>query len=180
MWWFLLSTTILGTSVLFSYAVVLFDAFSLFPVANASSGYLRSPYWIDLPASSTFALLIFQIFAAVGYVGWFVALLLDPPSRGLLAQTWALACANMLFLVPSIAWSFAAHRYLRSAALGDALLASACLWLASTGMCLLLGGTFEDQRASPLPLVGILLTATVVVLADGVGWSAMAIYRAIE
>jgi hypothetical protein len=44
----------------------------------------------------------------------------------------------------------------------------------------LIGGTFEDNRESPQALVGLLFTSTVVVVADGAGWSALAIYRAVH
>ena len=46
-------------------------------------------------------------------------------------------------------------------------------------MVLLVGGTFEARYESHWPVVGILGVATVVVLADGIGWTATAIFRAL-
>ena len=184
MWWipWILSTGFFGIAVGFSYAIVLFNAFGDFPVSQgASTSYLDSPYWLGLPRSSTIAVAVFQVLAAIGYIAWQFSLIAERPTRGIFTDTRWLIFANSLFLVPSIAWPFAAHRLLKNTtSLSAALLSSSCLWLAAVGVSLLVGGTFEDHRETPVALVGILLTGTVVVVADGAGWSATAIYGALN
>jgi hypothetical protein len=183
MWWipWILSSALLGGGVLMSYAFVLFDAFGDFPVSKPNESYLESPYWLGLHKNSVTSLVVFQILAAIGYVVWQVALVVTRPTHGLFADTRWLIFANMLFLLPSILWPFAAHRLLMDeTSLLGALLSSACLWAAAAGILLLVGGTFEDHRESPVAMIGILLTSTVVVVADGAGWSALAIHNALH
>lgn len=182
MWLWFFSTVLLGLGVLTSYTLVLFNASGGFSLPlSPSSSYVASPYWLGLPRSSVLAVVVFQCFAAVGFVMWQLSLLVHPPTRGLLADRRWLVAETVLFLLPSVLWPFAAHNMLNnntrsvSAALG----ACACLWLAALGLVLLVGGTFEDKRESPVALVGILLTSTVVVVADGAGWSALALYGAL-
>ena len=182
MWGQILSTAFLGGGVLFSYAIVLFNSFGGFELPTESSrSYLESPYWLGLPRSSTTALLIFQVGAGIGYFMWFVSIVITRPTRGLLADPrWLFGC-NAIFLVASAVWPFAAYQLLQfSSTVWRAILACLPLWMAAIGMCLLVGGTFEDDRSSPVALIGILLTSTVVVMVDGVGWSATALYTAIH
>lgn len=177
----LVSSAVAGGAILLSYAVVLFDAFGAYPLPEAgTTDYLGSPYWLGLPRSTTGSLLVLQVVAGVGFVAWQVSLLVARPETGLLATSRGLVLATLAFLLPSIAWPYAAHRLLLDRThLGWALGASGCLWAAAGGVCALVGGTFEDARASPVAVLGIVATGTVVVLCDGVGWSAVAIHTAL-
>lgn len=180
--WWMLSTAALAGAIVWAYVVVLFDALGAFPLTNhtARSGYLDSPYWLGMARTTTTFVAVLQVFAACGFVAWQISLVLDPPSRGLLADTRFLIAFTALFLVSSAAWPFAAYRVVEHPrSLPWALVASSTLWSAAAGVLALVGGTFEDRRASPVALVGILCLAVVVVLADGVGWSAVAIRRAL-
>lgn len=165
-----------------SYAIVLFDAFGSFPLPDSMKhrkGYLESPFWLSLPRASIVAVVVFQGFAAVGYLMWFFSMLYERPTRGLLQDSRWLMVSNILFLVPSILWPFPAYRLLHDLSMANAILSSACLWIAALGVILMVGGTFEDERKSPVATIGILLLSTVVIVADGIGWSATAIYAAL-
>ena len=61
-----------------------------------------------------------------------------------------------------------------SPSLSRSLLTCSCLWISSIAVMLLVAGTFEADPPF-YALVGILLLANVVVLADGVGWSSRCI-----
>ena len=175
------STVVLGGCIFLSYAVVLFDAFGDYPLPQGATSYVDSPYWLGLRRSSATAVAVFQLLAAAGYLMWVTALAWQRPVRGLLADPRWLVFANSLFLTASVAWPFAARRVvLQPTSLPWAVAASACLWVAAAGVLMLVGGTFEDDRESPLALVGILLTSTVVVVADGAGWSAAALHGALH
>jgi hypothetical protein len=187
MWWWvpwIVSTNLLGGAVILSYSVVLFNAFGDFPVPQpqpSPGNYLESPYWLGLHKHSTAAVAVFQVFAMMGYVVWQWSLVAERPTRGLLTDMRWLIFANTLFLLPSVVWPFAAHKLLQDeTSLMWAILSSSCLWLAAMGLLVLVGGTFEDNRESPQALVGLLFTSTVVVVADGAGWSALAIYKAVH
>lgn len=178
----LLSNALLGAAVLVSYVTV----FGFLPLpknapANARS-YLHSPYWLGMPHRAVTVLAFFQVLAMAGYLMWLFYVANHPPTRGLLSQKGWLLSANLLFLVPSAVWPFAAFRVVHHPhSVAWAMAACTCLWLAAIGVIMLVGGTFAAQfESSVLPIVGILLLALVVVLVDGVGWAAVAIFRALH
>ena len=179
----ILMSSILGLAVVGSYVVVLGNVNDAFPLPHpppASSSYFDSPYWLGIPHTTAAGLTVLQLCAAVGYVVWFVWLVSTPPPlHGLLSTAAAQAGLLGGFLVASVAWPYAAYALLhRPHSLGRALLSCLPLWAAAVCVILLIGGTFE-ARAPVLPTVGILLLGQVVVLADGVGWSALAVYHSV-
>lgn len=185
MWWlpWIASSFLLGSGLLFAYAIVLFDALGDFPLPSRhqNKSYFESPYWLGMHKSTATTIAVMQGFAAVGYVMWQTSLMNQRPTRGLFADPRWLAFANTFFLVPSILWPFAAYRLLQDeSSVPWAVASSLCLWSAAAGMILLVAGTFEDLRDTPWATLGIYLTASVVVVADGVGWSAVALYNAIH
>lgn len=178
MWLLFATSTILSISVLVAYIVVLGNYGNHFPIPNATSSYFDSPYWVGIRRNNAIAISVFQIFAAVGYALWFSELLFHPPSTGLLKSPIWKSVSLVLFLGPSSLWPYAAHQVvLHPENVGYAILASSCLWISSVGVVLMIAGTFENVDARPPAIIGILCLGTVVVLADGIGWSAAAIYR---
>ena len=174
------SGALVGAGIMVAYATVLFDAFGGYALPQPRTGYLDSPYWVGIPKSAVYAIVVLQVFAAVGYVTWMVYVASNAPTRGILADRGRM-WANLLFLVPSAVWPYAAHRsVLQPHSVAWAVGASVPLWIAAAGVILLVAGTFEAQYASPVPYLGILFLALVVVLADGVGWAAAAIFRAVH
>ena len=103
-------------------------------------------------------------------------MLTAPPSTGFLA---AGAQAGLIggFLVASVAWPYAARAAARRHCGPRAGLVPS-LWVAAVCVLLLVGGM--EARAPAAPTVAILLLGQVVVPADGVGWSAMALYRSLH
>ena len=168
------STSLAGLGLAVAYAAVLFDAWGEYPV-DARGNYLDSPYWVGMPTAAVYVTVVLQVAALVGYVAWLAYVAQHEVTRRLLL-------ANLLFFVSSAAWPFAAYPFVRdsSHSLRRALVASLPLWSAAAGVLLLVVHTFETQYASPVPYVGILAVALVVVLADGVGWTATAIFRALK
>ena len=151
-----------------SYAIVLFDAFGSFPLPDSMKHRKVIPR-VTLLVESSPSLHCsggrFQGFAAVGYQMWFFSMLYERPTRGLLQDSRWLMVSNILFLVPSILWPFPAYRLLHDLSMANAILSSACLWIAALGVILMVGGTFEDEESSSD--YGILLLSTVVIVAMG-------------
>lgn len=180
---FVASTLVLSLAIALSYAAVLFDYYGAFALRHHSPvprGYLNSPYWLGMRRSTARALAVMQVAAAVGYVAWFAYVLAAPPSRGLLGDARWLVALNVAFLAASAAWPYGAWYMLEHPGrVSAALLAAAPLWVAAAATAALVGGTFEARYESAVPAVGVLLLANVVVVADGIGWSALAIYNAL-
>jgi hypothetical protein len=179
----LVASGLVGAGIAVAYATVLANVGGGFPLRAppASSAYVDSPYWVGLPRATAAALVVFQAGAAAGYVMWLVYVHQHPPTRGLLQDRRWLHGAVLVFLAASAAWPFGAYRAVQHPdSLAWALAACAPLWLAAAGVVVLVGGTFEAAYPSAVPAVGILLLANVVVLADGCGWAAAAIFRSLH
>ena len=179
-WGLALSAAPVGAGILISYAMVLMNSFGGFELPTASSSYIDSPYWLGADRGAIIAIVGFQLLAAAGYVMWIVWITLHGGSieNSILEARIARLLLLHGFLLASLAWPFTAYYYMLSPTTGRAILTSAPLWVAAGCVIVLIGGTFE-AGAPWYAVVGILMLGTVVVLADGVGWSAMAIKRSL-
>lgn len=179
-WALYLMVTFFGAATLGSYVVVLGNVNNAFPIDNVDSfHYLRSPYWLDTPRDTVLVLVAFQGLAAVGFLMWFAWIAHADITASALRLPWVRVLLLMSFLMASLMWPFAAYAQLiRPASTTRALISSSCLWVAAVSVIAMIGLTFE-ARAPPLPTAGVLLLGNAVVLMDGVGWSAMAIYRSL-
>ena len=181
MWYLLLTSSILfSTAIVTAYVIVLGNVGNYFPVPQYNT-YFDSPYWLGMKRNNAITVTVFQLFAAAGYTIWFVYLLYDPPTTGLFKSPVWRVVGISTFLVPSAAWPYSAYALvLNPSSVPLAILSSSLLWIASFGVILMIAATFENDNSHPLALAGILLLGTVVILADGIGWSAIAIYSAIH
>jgi hypothetical protein len=176
----LFTSTVLAVILGASYAIVLANVGNAFPVSGSHS-YLDSPYWLGLKRSNTTVLVGLQVLAVIGYIVWLVDLLSTPPTTGLLKSSWWQLVSMCTFLIPWAVWPYATYYALQNPSnTSIVLLPCACLWLASLGVILMIGGTFQNESANPRSLLGILLLGLVVVLVDGVGWSAVAIQQSLR
>lgn len=132
--------------------------------------YIESKYWYGTPKPVILALIVFQILAAIGFIIFFFAQLLDAPTEGLLsyANGWVSVILVSIFLLASIWWPYT----LKS----ENWTTVASLVIAAIACMLLVAGSFEAATTGSIydimRVVGSLLLGTVVVLADGVGWNA--------
>lgn len=170
----------IGGAVFLSYVLVLGNVFGGFALAEPGDGYIRSPYWLGLRSDTVVAIVVFQALAVVGYLLWVPWLFTQGATITDSILDTRLARLGLLngFLLASTAWPYAAYYYMLQPTLPRALGAAAPLWVAAACVILLLAGTFE-ARAPPYAVVGILLVGSVVVLADGIGWAALAIKRVV-
>ena len=177
-WPLLLMSGILGSTIIGSYIVVFGNVGNAFPVPHNTGGYLESAYWHGVPRDTTTAILVFQIFAGLGFLAWLFWLVNAPSIDGPLQQAWVKSSLVGTFLIASIAWPYAAHAHIASPTMLRTLVVSSCLWVAAVAVLLMVAVTFE-ARAPAVPTVGILLLGNVVVLADGVGWTAIVLRKAL-
>ena len=181
-WPLLLMTSILGATILGSYVVVFGNVGNAFPLPPAVQtqhrGYFETIYWHGTPRDTTVGIFVLQLAAAAGFLTWFGWLVTAETLEGPLRHAWVRASLLGGFLVSSIAWPYAAHAHVVSPTVGRAVGVSACLWVAALAVLLMVAVTFE-ARAPAAPTVGVLLLGNVVVLADGVGWTANVLRNAI-
>ena len=172
--------TLLGVGIFTSYVTVLGNVGNGFQLQGVTSfAYLESPYWLGMPRDTIVGLVVMQCIAAVGYLVWFFWLINAEVTQGLLRHNWMRVLQIAVFLMSSLAWPYTAYLVLsRPHSVMRALVSCGCLWIAASSVIVMIGTTFE-ARAPVAPTLGILLLGNVVVLADGVGWSALCLYNAL-
>lgn len=173
----LLVSVPLATALAISYWAVLFGGIERYRLPeDEGAGYIDSGYWggiVDPNAVRT--VVAFQGLMVVALAYWLFWITTTPVPRGsLLDRSGFVAAALLAFWLGSIAWPPLTWR---ARALGASRWPPVLsLWLASAGVLALVAATFE-AGAGALPTASILMIATVVVLADGVGWSAAFLLR---
>lgn len=165
--------------MLASYVVVIGNVFGGFTLPGPSASYFDSPWWVGVPPATARALTAIQLPAGLGAVLWYRWAFGDDAAVGAHRhlprhRDWLVTT----FLVASLLWAPLAYRALQLQTVGTAALAVASL--ATSALCSVLALAFTFETAPPpLPTLSILALALVVVLVDGVGWSAALLYRTI-
>ena len=173
--------TLFGMAIMTSYGIVLANIGNGFPLDGLSSkSYIESPYWLGMQRDTIIGIVVLQLLAAIGYLVWFFWLINTEVSIGLLRYNWIKTLQIVAFLLSSTIWPYTAYIYmLKPTSVTRAIISSSFLWMAACSVIFMIGTTFE-ARAPVAPTLGILLLGNVVVLADGVGWSALAIYNSLN
>lgn len=166
--------SILGSSVLVSYYMIF---------SNSEKSYVDSRFWLGMPKHEVqIAVFLYQIPAALGFIRWMLWAYLTGADKGLLtyrfqgilARDWIVNAT----LVGSLIWPWTlpSHREQQQVSLASRYITGSSLWLSAVSTILLVGGTFEANNVPLLARFGLLSFATVIVLYDGVGWSARYIH----
>lgn len=179
-WTLFTFVSFLGAGILASYVLVFGNINNAFTINNNTSyNYFNSPYWIGTSISNVYTITVFQGFAGVGYVVWLLWICSESNFElSILRFRWSRALILSLNLIGSILWPYATYYYMLSPTLGRAILSCSTLWLSSVCVILMIAGTFE-ANAPFYATAGVLMLGTVVILADGIGWSARCIQNAI-
>ena len=176
----LIPSALLGLCVFLSYAAVIGNVGGAFPVSTQGRDYFSSPWWVGMPRHNAIAFTVMQLLAGAGAIVWLAWLLHARVERGPLASPLARQVVVYAFLLASLAWPFMAYPAIaRRPSLTSAVLACIPLWIAALSIIAALAFSFE-ARAPLLPMLGITLLSLVVVLVDGVGWSASCIFGAVH
>ena len=173
--------TLFGVALITSYGLVLANVGNNFPLDGSSGkSYVESPYWLGMQRDTIIGIVVMQVLAAIGYLIWFFWLINTDVSIGLLRYNWIKTLQIVVFLLSSVIWPYTAYIYmLKPTSVTRAIISSSFLWLASCSVIFMIGTTFE-ARAPVAPTLGILFLGNVVILADGIGWSALAIYNSLN
>jgi len=173
----LLVSATMAPALALTYWAILFGGVARYRLAEDDGvGYLGSGYWGGIVDPATIrAIVAFQGLMVLGLTYWLYWITITPaPPGSVLARPWFLATSFAAFWLGSIAWPLATWHARASG--GSHWPPVLCLWLAAAGVLALAAGTFEAD-AGALPILAILAVANVVVLADGVGWSAAFLSR---
>ena len=178
-WSLFLISSLLGLSIGVSYALVLANVTNDFSFEGYVASYTESPYWLGLSKNNIYSIIVFQFLAAIGYIMWIFWLCFETEfGNSILRVRWVRSLLLSGFLLSSALWPYSAYYFMLSRTLTRSLICCSFLWFASICTILMLAGTFE---ANPpfYAIVGIQLFANVVVLADGIGWTATCIQNSL-
>lgn len=173
------ATAVGGAAILTSYALAIGNVGNLFkPVPGeeeAQGNYFASPFWLGISQQSAKALSGLQLMAAIGFIVLILwrALAEQQPSTGILRKLPVFTIVVVTFLMASLAWPYLARWALTSPSPISVGLCVTSLIVAALSVILMIADTFEAGKEAPwYALAGALFLGLVVVLADGVGWSA--------
>lgn len=175
-WSFLLFVMTLGIFLVISYAIILFNALGNYEIEGSGS-YLDSPYWLTTPRDTRIMIIVFQLLAGVGYLYWILWTASKNDFTGPLQYRYTKFYVVTIFISSSALWPYFAYKYLVRPTIYRSIYASVPLWISALSVILMLAFTFETH-ANLLPTLSILLLSVVVVLFDGIGWSALCIQEA--
>ncbi len=137
----------------------------IYAFKGAEGGYVGSSWWLGMGAPTVRALIVFQVLAAVGFLGMFISWSITPPQGGVLGKYWwSLPLCMSVFLVFSALWACGVYMRNRPLIVVSLIVAAVC------GV-LFVAGAFEETTPKPHVIVFTILLANCVVLCDGVGWN---------
>ena len=154
----LITLIILGLVVLISYYFYL--------VKDSKSGYIEHKFWFGMPQNVVKMLIVFQLFAVIGFLTTIISWIKSPPKKGVMSGN-NLFYALILFLVSATIWPVATYYKIH-------WLVILSLILTAISSILLLAGTIEEAKEDIkwYKVLGMLCLCLVTVLADGVLWNA--------
>lgn len=146
----------LGIIVLLVYYFYLFK--------DSKSGYINHPFWFNLPEEIVQMLIVFQIFAVIGFLIAIGSWILTPPQKGIMAGNM-LVITVAVFLISAALWPVFTYH-------DSPLLAVNSLIVGAIASILLLAGSIEEENVKLFRVLGLLCFCIVTVLGDGVIWNA--------
>ena len=167
------AVSVIGSiSVLFSY----YQVFS-----PESEGYTKSRYWLGIKEDNVKAIVPLQVAAGIGFVVFLVAIINEPPQKGILsyANGYGTAMILALFFVSSTMWTYTIKSHLDNPRPDSWVWPSISLVIAALSAILITAGVFEDDSSSQYKILGALAFATVVTMVDAVGWNSRLIMRSV-
>ena len=169
----------MGFFVLLTYILVIGNITHSFDLENPDS-YFKSPWWVGITQENAIMITVFQGIAAISLVYWIWWVYSHNFKEGPFCNQNIKNIVVYTFLLASLLWPFLAYpalkEYPKKTSTEKAILACIPLWISAIAMICGLAFTFES-RAPILPTLSIVMASIVVVLFDGIGWSASLIYH---
>jgi len=135
-------------------------------IKNSKFNYINHPFWFGIPPNIVKILIVFQIFAVIGFLTTIISWLIYPPTKGIMIGN-NLFYVLFIFLISAVIWPIATYHKIH-------WLVILSLIITAISSILLLAGTIEEKKdhIKWYKVLGMLFLCLVTVLADGVLWNA--------
>ena len=161
-------------SVLIFLGILVLVSYYFYLIKDSNSGYINHPFWFGISPNIVKILIVFQIFAVIGFLTTIISYLIFPPTSGILKgnNLFIFLC---MFLISAAIWPIATYYKIH-------WLVVLSLIITAISSILLLAGTIEEKEEDIkwYKVLGILLLCLVTVLSDGVLWNANYIKKLIN
>jgi len=153
---------ILGSLVIGSYKQVLGDW-----MRGSISRYATHPFWFGLNTEVVHVLLIFQVFAAIGFIISATSWIISPPISGFFGiyTKHMLPIVMSIFLISAISWPYSTYHNYSTVSVISLIVTAIC-------SILLVAGAAEEESPRWWVVLGWILLSCCTVIGDGVIWNA--------
>lgn len=152
----LITLGILGMIVLGVYYFTL--------IKDSKADYFSHPFWFDLPKEVIYLLVVFQIFAVIGFIVAIGSWMITPPKKGIMSGMM-LFITVAVFLLSAALWPLAAYFELP-------IIVVMSLIITGLASILLLAGSIEEENVQLYRVIALLFLCVTTVLGDAVLWNA--------
>ena len=152
--------------ILIIFGLVVLISYYFYLVKDSDSGYIEHKFWFGISPNIVKMLIVFQIFAVIGFLATIISWIKYPPKKGIMSGN-NLFYTLMLFLISASIWPVATYYKIH-------WLVILSIILTAISSILLLAGTIEEAKEyiKWYKVLGMLSLCLVTVLADGVLWNA--------
>jgi hypothetical protein len=152
--------------ILIFLGLVVLITYYFYLIKHSNSGYIDHPFWFGIPPNIVKMLMIFQIFALIGFLTTIISWIQTPPEQGIMAGN-NLFYVLSLFLISATIWPIATYYKIN-------WIVILSLIITAIASILLLAGTIEEKKEDIrwYKVLGMISLCLVTVLTDGVLWNA--------
>lgn len=146
-------------------SLVVLTSYYFYLFKGSTSDYFTHPFWFGISPSIVKILMVFQVFAVIGFITTIISWIINPPKQGIMYGN-NLFYTLILFFVSATIWPIATQYKIH-------WLVISSLILTAIASILMLVGTIEERKEDikTYKVLGMIFLCMVSVLVDGVLWN---------
>jgi len=157
---------IIQTIILAIFGFLVLVSYYFFLEDKNSKNYLTSKYWYGLNPTIINILVVFQVFALIGFLTAVISWLIDSPKGGTFAtSSWIFFTIVLIFFIFSALWSYAVSK-------NDKILTILSLIIVAICSILMLAMSVEETEPRWFITLGLIFLCITTVLGDAIIWNA--------
>lgn len=144
--------------------IIVLIVYYFYLIKDSQSNYLSHPYWFDLPQDVIKMLIVFQVFAMIGFIVAVGSWIITPPQKGIMSGHMVFITVAV-FLISAALWPITTYYEYP-------FLVVTSLVVTAIASILLLAGSIEEENVQLYRVIALLFLCITTVLGDGVLWNA--------